>query len=262
MDDVNTDSWIDFNSIDEIEAKMSKITGRSKVAEIHQAGSNTKEKAGISKQEIDLKEMNNMMSGLESFVKNKSDIEGIANMRTAEKMTTHARFDPNTISPKIFLTMLHDVLKAESTDDMLDLTKFNTDSAISPDDNDLLQYFTREDLAEDEVSIDDDDMGTTEGNNNKQSLQTSSMADIMKAMDEELIGESNLDRSLNLPNDNTNKSNGTGNDSKDLPFDDPTAVKSNVLSNLLESLDAQNGNAGPVSTIFKEMGINAPGEIS
>jgi len=86
-------------------------------------------------------------------------------------------------------------------------------------------------------------------------------------MDVELAGE-DLDRTFKVPTDSTN-----GNDedntintdaalTKDeLPFDDPTAIQANVLSNLLESLDAQNGQAGPVTTILNEMGIKAPGDM-
>ena len=79
-----------------------------------------------------------------------------------------------------------------------------------------------------------------------------------RAMDEELVGE-NLDRSFKVPP--TSEQGGTEADSKELPFNDPTAIQSNVLSNLLESLDAQDRNPGPVSNILKEMGIKAPGEI-
>lgn len=73
-------------------------------------------------------------------------------------------------------------------------------------------------------------------------------------MDEELA-DKELDRRFKFP-DAHNIS-----DDAALPFDDPTAIQSNVLSNLLESLEAQDGNAGPVSTILGEMGIKAPGDL-
>lgn len=78
-------------------------------------------------------------------------------------------------------------------------------------------------------------------------------------MDAELAGE-NLDRTFRVPSvrDVSNKPN--MDTDEELPFDDPTAIQSNVLSNLLESLDAQDGKPGPVSTILNEMGIQAPGE--
>ncbi len=89
------------------------------------------------------------------------------------------------------------------------------------------------------------------------------------AMDQELLGEKDVDRTFKVPtttsatgtaDDNTEQSEDTGNDDIKLPFDDPTAIQSNVISNLLESLDAQDGKSGPVSNILKEMGMKPPGE--
>ena len=75
-------------------------------------------------------------------------------------------------------------------------------------------------------------------------------------MDAELVGE-DLDRTFKVPSTNENDDSPM----TELPFDDPTAIQSNVLSNLLESLDAQDGKPGPISTMLNEMGIKAPGEI-
>jgi hypothetical protein len=38
----------------------------------------------------------------------------------------------------------------------------------------------------------------------------------------------------------------------ELPFDEPVAMKANVISNFLESLEAQERNSGPVTTMFSE----------
>jgi len=37
-----------------------------------------------------------------------------------------------------------------------------------------------------------------------------------------------------------------------LPHGDPAATKANVLSNILESLDAQGGSSGPASIMLRE----------
>lgn len=80
-------------------------------------------------------------------------------------------------------------------------------------------------------------------------------------MDEELFRE-DLDRTFKVPTlEEGDDDEGIDIKQKDIPFDDPTAIQSNVLSNLLESLEAQDGNPGPASTILKEMGVKAPGEI-
>ena len=83
-----------------------------------------------------------------------------------------------------------------------------------------------------------------------------------RAMDAELVGE-DLDRTFKVPSTNENDDSNISevDPMTELPFDDPTAIQSNVLSNLLESLDAQDGKPGPISTMLNEMGIKAPGEI-
>lgn len=78
-------------------------------------------------------------------------------------------------------------------------------------------------------------------------------------MDEELRGE-DLDRTFKVPQ-TSDKADQVGVDNgSELAFDDPTAIKSNVISNILESLDAQDGKSGPVSNILNEMGITPPGD--
>ena len=84
-------------------------------------------------------------------------------------------------------------------------------------------------------------------------------------MDQELMGEKDVDRTFKVPttsstDENTLKDKTTDIGDVELPFNDPTAIQSNVISNLLESLDAQDGKSGPVSNILKEMGMKPPGE--
>ena len=78
-------------------------------------------------------------------------------------------------------------------------------------------------------------------------------------MDEELLGE-DLDRTFKVPQ-TSDKADQVGDcNGSELAFDDPTAIKSNVISNILESLDAQDGKSGPVSNILNEMGMRPPGD--
>jgi hypothetical protein len=37
-----------------------------------------------------------------------------------------------------------------------------------------------------------------------------------------------------------------------LPSNDPAVIKANVISNLMQSLDSQEGASGPISTILRE----------
>jgi len=269
VDDVDSDSWIDLNSIDELEAKMSEMTGVSSTQQ--------PQKINEEKDSTDLSEMKNMIVGLESFVKNKSEIEGISSS-AAELKKKHP--DPMDISPKIFLTMFHKVLKTGTEDKFEDITDPHSEAFSSNDNDDhnreLLQYFTKEDL--DILSEGNDESDQEEDENiqdinefeSKGQSEATSMQDVMRAMDAELAGE-DLDRSFKVPttsptdddNDNRDPSRKTDTDRMDeeLAYDDPTAIQANVLSNLLESLDAQNGKQGPVTTILNEMGIKAPGDM-
>lgn len=37
-----------------------------------------------------------------------------------------------------------------------------------------------------------------------------------------------------------------------LPLNDPAVIKANAISNLMQSLDSQEGASGPISTILRE----------
>jgi len=76
-------------------------------------------------------------------------------------------------------------------------------------------------------------------------------------MDDQLSA-ADLDRQFRVPGADDEEEHGSGDD-LDLPHDNPAVIKANVLSNLLESLDAQDGGKGPVQTMLTEM---APGNSS
>jgi hypothetical protein len=68
---------------------------------------------------------------------------------------------------------------------------------------------------------------------------------IQKEMDEQLSAK-DPDRLLKIFN-------GVNEGSEmELPFDEPVAMKANVISNFLESLEAQERNSGPVTTMLSE----------
>jgi len=74
-------------------------------------------------------------------------------------------------------------------------------------------------------------------------------------MDDQLSA-ADVDRQFRVPDHEEEHG---SSDDLDLPHDDPAVIKANVLSNLLESLDAQEGVKGPVQTMLTEM---APGNSS
>ena len=178
MEDVDSDSWIDFSSIDELEAKMSEMTGMSQDRTKKNVHQESKLKVGdeMGHTTTDLKEMNTMMDSLESFVNTKSEIEGIstATGQTTRNPTknsdesTNQYFDPTKISPKVFLSMLHNVLGAESQNEFGNFSSTNFEMNLSPsNDEELLQYFSHFDLVNDEESDNDND--DNDGNDDSQS---------------------------------------------------------------------------------------------
>lgn len=165
VEDVDSDSWIDLRSIDELETKMSELTGISQQVENDDRKASADIKLG---RETDLKDMNNMMAGLESFVNTKSAIEGIStktNGLTSPRISDHPKlFNPMEISPKIFLSMFHKVLEAESHDGISNIFEIN-DTVDSSNDEELLKYFSREDLDFDDRMEEDSDGNSLDGDN-------------------------------------------------------------------------------------------------
>lgn len=176
MEDVDSDSWIDMNSIDELEAKMSEMTtGMSKKTS---KGNNSKKDEDTIEMDSNLNEMKKMMSGLDSFVNKESEVEGVVTKSKEivdDKISTTDDFDLSQISPKIFLTMMHKVLKAKTTEEINDFSELNDDTLSIENDRELLQYFTRADL-------------NLIGDENAETKETDpvSMEDIMVSIDDTL----------------------------------------------------------------------------
>jgi hypothetical protein len=76
-------------------------------------------------------------------------------------------------------------------------------------------------------------------------------------MDEQLSG-ADLDRQFRVPG--ADEEDNVPSNGLDLPHDDSTVIKANVLSNLLESLDAQEGSKGPIQTMLTEISASKNSE--
>lgn len=173
VEDVDSDAWIDLTSIDELEAKMSEMIGISTPKSNNKQDTATVETMG---RDGELKELDHVMTGLESFVQNKSDIEGVST--NAPTTFTYQQFDPKKVSPKVFLSLFHDVLKAESSPgDIPNTTSDFVLSAQTSNDKELLKYFSQEDLNfDDDIDEDVDYIGE----NNEHGVNTmSSLSDVM-----------------------------------------------------------------------------------
>lgn len=205
---VDSDDWLDVNSIDDLELKMKDITKFS----------NWK-KPSDHEDELKLQAMDTLAQGVQTFIKGSSDL--LKGVSSGDKQD-NSEFSLNS---QVYLMILHRVLQEDPTNLRLDDL-----STVIPnqahESADLLKFFSKEDLDWDKVegmnAIDED------------------MKEIMMEMDEQLSAKDS-DRLLNIE----------GSDIA-LPLSDPAAIRANVISNLLESLEAQEGHPGPVTTIFME----------
>jgi len=171
-------------------------------------------------------DLDNLLSRFQLFLKQTSDVEGVVTDNSNDNSNgTEKDVISNTIDirPRVFLNILQSVLKDEKLE-------FPT---VDP-------YFYHEDydLMEGD-SDDDDDDGDLKENNKPYKLK-----DIMNAMDNELEERADsrgVHRTQNTHNE--------GNDVGDVSIDEDAQI----LSNLIQSLDASGGESGPVTNIIKGM---------
>mmetsp|Transcript_34841 Transcript_34841/g.52625 ORF Transcript_34841/g.52625 Transcript_34841/m.52625 type:complete len:244 (+) Transcript_34841:315-1046(+) len=99
---------------------------------------------------------------------------------------------------------------------------------------------------------DDDNSSSSEGSNRNEEIEKENMENVMIAMENELQG-TNVKYESNKNNQDTDVNSLVINNHQD--DNDDIRKDIQILSNLMESLDAQEGGAGPVSNILGEMGI-------
>jgi len=238
--EVDSDEWIDFDSMDQLEMKMNEIVGTSLNEDTKSDGAskNTDEK------EKRLLGMDNMLKGLEKFVTGESDVKGVHTVEAnGQSLSGDDKASHLDIDGRIYFKILHKALKTDDDDEVyLDDLVASNENGRGDDDSDLLNYFSKEDLAFE----DEEEMGEEVNRDHSSDIP---MHQLMREMDEQLIG-SELEREYNVSIQDGHE---TSSEMNGLVADDPTAINASVLSNLLESLDAQGAASGPVSTLFTEV---------
>jgi hypothetical protein len=231
--DVDSDDWIDFHSIDQLEAKMNDITtsdGTSRLKDTDNINAKN-----LKEDDEKMMKMNNLFQAFDNFIGGKSDIGGISTMNNEAKERSM------DIDSSAYLCILRNALKLK-VGEQLNLDEL---SAGDFNDKELLSFFSKEDLeidTESENSIEED-----YDNNNHirkhDSLNENDMGirDLMMKMDEELEFHT---RDRTFSDDDAELGN--------LTLNDPAVIKANVISNLMQSLDSQEGASGPISTILRE----------
>ena len=154
-DEVDSDEWIDMDSMDHLEFKMKDLVG-----------------SGLANAQADdekkMLAMDTIMGGLEKFVSGTSDINGVASesrdpsVQRAEEDDSHeVKFDED-----VFFTIFHRVLKVENPKKLHvdDIVRSNSDGTRQHDSNgndmspDLSNYFSNADLNFDCSDMDEEDV--------------------------------------------------------------------------------------------------------
>jgi len=244
-DDVDGDEWLELDSVDAFDKMMQNVTQSTgdRRSVDHPNGTmdqdekqNDRNVNGEHQQKDQTTtSLDDMVEGMHTFIKGKSSIEGVTSASTISSNSTPAPLSPRLeydmldVNPVVFVNMLDKVLKSPP-----DAPLSFASSPVADQD----KYFSKGDydFADDSDDDDDDDDDDEEGTHEEGQYQNpSSLKHIMTAMDEE-VGEYR------------NKSD----------VDPELSTKIDMLSNFLESLEAEGGGSGPVSNMLKEMGIEPP----
>ena len=309
-DDVDGDSWIDFNSINELDKEMENVVDKSG-ARKNDNESLKKDKNYSVRNDNDVKnevdsdhgQIDNVLNGLNKFIDGESQVEGIATLKNQD-IQSEVQYEgiecdfqeKIKINPLLLFQKLNGVLNSKSSL-ALDLSKSRSSEIVEnlqTDQTDLKHYFCKNDMLafmKDEDIIDE---VPTNHSAEHQSLKVAMVSylpylfafaiivlpfnnlfDILpisrqkfpflkRAMDEELAG-TNVKQSQSVSMSEGVRLDDSNNQAID---ENCIALQSlsdysvsgdvEVLSNLLKSLDSQNGGPGPVSTLLREMNIDPP----
>lgn len=126
--DVDSDDWIDLNSIDDLEKKLLDITKIS-----HLNVKSTKES-----DETQMRAMETLANHMETFIEGSSDVKGVSS-----EMKEATEF----VNSEVYLKILHRVLKENpSTVRFDDITVTPKEGTETNESSELLKYFSEEDL--------------------------------------------------------------------------------------------------------------------
>eukprot|EP00536_Pseudo-nitzschia_multiseries_P001793 jgi/Psemu1/322256/estExt_fgenesh1_pg.C_230016 len=174
-------------------------------------------------------DVDNLLPNLQSFLKQTSEVEGISSKHVNRGKTDNS--SAISIRPRIFLNILHSVLKGKQLDF----------AQVDP-------FFYREDYD----LMEEDSDNNNEGAHDILGVDGTSfeMNDLITAMDKELEART---ESRRIPSNVLDGSGVDANNDDEKAVVDGLAQDAHILSNLMQSLDATGGGTGPVGNILKEM---------
>ncbi|KAL3787060.1 hypothetical protein HJC23_011744 [Cyclotella cryptica] len=274
--EVDDDSWMEVNSLEELEDEMRKlssatdqtradskvvgksrrVTRRSRRNRIHDDQPENVDMADesthteVKSESADAKSLNKMIHGFKSLVEGEGDLGGVVTRRPAVLSSRDCvspqqlMLEEVSINPRVFLNILHDKLHQNSD---ATIKNDNKESAITAEEN-ISKFFFKEDLEDDSSDGSQDSnagMECDELDDTSLEQDPESIRNIMQAMDHELRAANTMDPSLQ----------NIGAQSND---DDINSADYNMVSNFLKSLEAEGAQSGPVTNMLREMGICPP----
>ncbi|KAL7541223.1 hypothetical protein ACHAWF_006881 [Thalassiosira exigua] len=285
MWEVDDDGWAMVDSVEELEEEMRRRSARvsKDLNEKESGGPKARRTTRRSRRNLartppesetkaldgsdgERSEGGRILAGFQSFVEGEGELEGAVPGGAAVESTHNIEHTSNSnldsdvepkvlasidvdVDPRTFLDVLHSMLKGEQISEITqekDVGEEDAGEAI--DDAELESFFFREDLEEDLAGVEGPDNTNMHigADNDPWSLRN-----IMEAMDDELRTDPAPHpsvRGLSVASDAAvGMDNGGPNDSELA-----------MLSDLLGSIDAQGGGAGPATTILRGMGLCPP----
>ncbi|KAL7485017.1 hypothetical protein ACHAW6_010615 [Cyclotella cf. meneghiniana] len=280
--EVDDDSWMEVNSLEELEDEMRKlsyakertdttcnvvgksrrVTRRSRRNRIHEDSSENVDmddkstRAEDKKESEDATSLNKMLHGFKSLVEGEGELGGVVTRRPLA-LSPRDCLSPQqlmseevNIDARVFLNILHEKLRHQTGGSSQGaMSDDNDKERASTTEEDMSKFFFKEDL-EDDSSNDSTDSNNTgmvcdELDGTSLEQDPGSMENIMRAMDQELRTATAGDPSLE-------------NIGAPAHHNDNDSADYAMLSNFLKSLEAEGTQPGPVTNILREMGICPP----
>jgi SGT1 protein len=199
--------------------------------------------------------LDQMLHGVQAFLKGQSSVEGVDTSSTAFVDSDDAVFNDETkpINLTVVVNMLHAALQAKSADELATLL-YGSEGHSQQD-----PFFSDEDynlmMPSDSDEEDSEHLGNNEGGEEPHDIENGEIVTIqsvMQAMDAELQASACMSRTWDTPNDDDDDN---GTPAPETTADSHVALGAHVLTNLWQSMSDAPGGPGPVQNLLQDMHI-------
>jgi hypothetical protein len=200
--------------------------------------------------------LDQMLHGVQAFLKGQSSVEGVDTSNTAFHDAANAVSDNDTkpINLTVVVNMLHAALRAKSADELATLL-YGSDDHSQPD-----PFFSDEDYnlmmpieSDEEEDARLDNKVHREEPHDTDSSEIDTIQSAMQAMDAELQASASMSRTWDIRNDVDDDD--IGKPALETTADSHVALGAHVLTNLWQSMSDAPGGPGPVQNLLQQMHI-------